>query len=44
MLPNTEIKLEEIPEMDYYSTDKDENGNNVPRGYIYTIFNLILNI
>lgn len=29
---NTEIKIVSVPEMNYFSTDKDENGNFCPRG------------
>lgn len=29
---NTEIKIVSVPEMNYFSTDKDENGNICPRG------------
>ena len=29
-----EIMLEDIPEMDYYSYDKDENGKSTPRGEV----------
>lgn len=32
--PNNEFKLQDIPEMDYYSTDKDEEGRLMPRGEI----------
>jgi long-chain acyl-CoA synthetase len=34
VLPQHELKLVDVPEMDYYSTDKDENGEPFPRGEI----------
>jgi len=34
ILPSMELKLQDVPEMEYYSTDKDENGNEMPRGEI----------
>ena len=34
VLPQHELKLVDVPEMDYRSTDKDENGNPFPRGEI----------
>lgn len=33
-LPHIEFKLIDVPEMNYFSTDKDENGNLAPRGEI----------
>jgi long-chain acyl-CoA synthetase len=32
--PTAEIKLIDIPEMDYLTTDQDENGNLTPRGEV----------
>ncbi|KAL4469391.1 hypothetical protein ABPG74_004644 [Tetrahymena malaccensis] len=32
--PQLEMKLIDVPEMNYFSTDKNENGQNVPRGEI----------
>jgi long-chain acyl-CoA synthetase len=29
-----EYKLVDVPEMEYLSTDKDENGNVTPRGEV----------
>ena len=34
VLPQMELKLVDVPEMDYHSTDKDENGQPMPRGEI----------
>ena len=34
ILPSMELKLQDVPEMEYFSTDKDENGNDMPRGEI----------
>jgi long-chain acyl-CoA synthetase len=34
VLPQHELKLVDIPEMDYLKTDKDEEGNPLPRGEI----------
>jgi Long-chain acyl-CoA synthetases (AMP-forming) len=31
-VPNVEIKIVDVPEMNYTTKDKDENGNLVPRG------------
>jgi len=31
---NTEFKLEDVPEMNYTSEDKDSQGNSVPRGEV----------
>jgi long-chain acyl-CoA synthetase len=36
ILPSLEMKLVDVPEMDYFSTDKDEFGNPLPRGEICT--------
>lgn len=33
-LPHNEFKLIDVPEMKYFSTDKDEQGNSAPRGEI----------
>lgn len=33
-LPHVEFKLRDVPEMNYFATDKDENGNPTPRGEI----------
>ena len=30
-----EFKIVDVPEMDYYHTDKDENGNSTPRGELW---------
>lgn len=32
--PTLEMKLVDVPEMNYTSDDKDENGVNIPRGEI----------
>lgn len=32
---NIEFKLVDVPELEYLSTDKDENGNPRPRGEIW---------
>lgn len=34
-LPHNEFKLVDVPELDYQSTDKDEQGNSKPRGEIW---------
>lgn len=34
-LPHNEFKLVDVPEMSYFSTDKDEEGNLAPRGEIW---------
>ncbi len=31
---NIEFKLEDVPDMNYTSKDKDENGNSMPRGEV----------
>lgn len=33
-LPQNEFKLVDVPEMKYFSTDKDEQGNPTPRGEV----------
>lgn len=33
-LPNNEFKLVDVPEMKYFSTDKDDLGRPMPRGEI----------
>lgn len=33
-IPHVEFKLIDVPEMNYFSTDKDEDGNLAPRGEI----------
>ncbi|EAS01565.1 AMP-binding enzyme family protein (macronuclear) [Tetrahymena thermophila SB210] len=42
IVASAELKLQDVPEMGYFSTDKDENGNPMPRGEIcirgYTVF------
>jgi len=30
-----EIKLVDVPDLDYYSSDQDEEGNPMPRGELY---------
>ena len=34
VLPQHELKLVDIPEMDYLTTDTDEEGNSLPRGEV----------
>lgn len=34
-LPQNELKLVDVPEMKYFSTDLDENGRSAPRGEIF---------
>ncbi len=34
VMPHLEMKLVDIPEMDYLTTDLDDSGNSVPRGEI----------
>jgi long-chain acyl-CoA synthetase len=34
-VPQNEFKLVDVPEMNYFSTDKDEQGNLCPRGEIW---------
>lgn len=42
-IPSCDVKLIDVPEMNYFSTDKDENGNPTPRGEVcykgYNCFN-----
>lgn len=33
-MPGLEVKLTDVPEMDYLSTDKDNNGKPTPKGEI----------
>lgn len=33
--PSNEFKLVDVPELEYLSTDKDEQGNPSPRGEIW---------
>lgn len=33
-MPGLEVKLVDVPEMDYLTTDKDQHGNPTPRGEI----------
>lgn len=34
IMPSMELKLVDVPDMNYFSTDKDEVGNSLPRGEI----------
>ena len=34
-VPHNEFKLVDVPELDYYISDKDDLGNNSPRGEIW---------
>lgn len=36
VIPHAEFKLIDVPEMNYFSTDKDADGNHCPRGEILT--------
>lgn len=33
--PSNELKVVDVPDMNYLSTDKDENGNDAPRGEVW---------
>lgn len=34
-IPHNEYKLVDVPELDYYHTDKDDKGHPKPRGEIW---------
>lgn len=36
ILPSLEMKLVDVPEMNYHATDKDDQGFPLPRGEICT--------